>query len=362
MPVSVGDDIHLYLGPDSAAPSSTRLDDLEAAIVDFIDGATKRLDIAVQELESRPITEAILRAEIERKVSVRLVLEADYLTAKRRPKTVEAAFESAGALESNRLLAAAAMRATAWVRADFNPHIFHQKFIIRDGSAVLTGSTNFTPTGVGRAPKGGGNLNHVLTVRSVALARVYQKEFNQIKDGIFGARSALSPHPKPVVVDGVTFKVCFAPEHNPEMEIAKQINKAKERIDFAIFTFAQSSGIDDALKMAMRAGVDVSGVMDGAQANQKWAASKGLVEAGAKLWLIAKNARVNKLHHKMMAVDDRALVLGSFNYTGPANSLNDENIVVIYSEDPANPALPLIEAARDEISRIKRWHGEQMKA
>lgn len=360
MPVTVGENIRLFLGPQSAAPSSSRLDDLEAAIVDFIDGAAKRLDIAVQELESRPITEAILRAEIERKVRVRLVLEADYLTAKRPPKTVAEAFESHGAEESNRLLAAAAMRATAWVRADFNPDIFHQKFIIRDGSAVLTGSTNFTPTGVGKAP-GGGNLNHVLTVQSRALARVYQKEFDQISHGIFGMRSELTPRPNPVVVDGVTFKVCFAPEHSPEMEIAKQINKAQDRIDFAIFTFAQSSGIDDALKMAIRARVKVSGVMDAMQANQKWAAAKGLLAAGARLWSIEKSAgRVNKLHHKLMVIDDRAMVLGSFNYTHPANALNDENVVVIYCEDGANAALPMIEAARDEISRIKRWHGEPM--
>ena len=114
MPVTVGDDIKFYLGPHSVAPG---LDNLEDAIVDFIDGAEKRLDVAVQELENRRIAEALIRAEIERKVRVRLVLEADYLGAKRRPKTVAEAFESKGPEEGNRLLAAAAMRATAWVRS-----------------------------------------------------------------------------------------------------------------------------------------------------------------------------------------------------------------------------------------------------
>jgi hypothetical protein len=31
------------------------------------------------------------------------------------------------------------------------------------------------------------------------------------------------------------------------MEIMKQMLKAKDRIDFAMFTFAQSSGIDDTI-------------------------------------------------------------------------------------------------------------------
>lgn len=354
MPIAVGDHIRLYLGPDSAAPG---LDDLEAAIVDFIDGAEKWLDIAVQELESRPIAEAILRAEIERGVRVRLVLEADYLHAGRRPASVAEAFESKGPEEENRLLAAAAMRATVWVRADFNPDIFHQKFIVRDGAAVLTGSTNFTPTGVGRSPAGG-NLNHVITVASSAMAKIYAQEFAEIAKGTFGRHSAARDHPPEFVVDGVRFKVCFAPEHSPEMEIAKRINKARERIDFAIFTFAQSSAIDDALKMAMRAGVKVSGVMDGMQANQVWAASKGLLEAGADLMRVPKvHGVVNKMHHKMMVVDEETLVIGSFNYTGPANQVNDENIVVVTSDAACGAALPLIRGARGEIERIRAAHG-----
>ena len=43
-------------------------------------------------------------------------------------------------------------------------------------------------------------------------------------------------------------KPLFAPRHGPEMEIMKQMLKASESIDFAMFTFAQSSGIDDAMR------------------------------------------------------------------------------------------------------------------
>ncbi len=70
--------IELYMGPhDVGAP-----DDLEEIVIQFIDGAKKKLDIAVQEIESRPIAEAILRAH-GRRLAVRLVVESDYLSVER---------------------------------------------------------------------------------------------------------------------------------------------------------------------------------------------------------------------------------------------------------------------------------------
>ena len=164
-------------------------------------------------------------------------------------------------------------------------------------------------------------------------------------------------HPAEVDLDGVRFKVCFAPDHNPEMELAKQINKARKEIDFAIFTFSKSSALDEALIMARRAKVKVKGAMDGMQANQDWAPTQDLLNAGCKLRQVRKGGKVNKMHHKMMVVDDRALVIGSMNYTGPANKVNDENIVVISSADASGAALPLIEGARAEIRRIYKDHG-----
>ena len=75
MPMIVGN-VEFYAGPhDVGGP-----DDLEKVVVDFIDGAVKRLEIAVQELESLPIGEAIIRAR-QRKVLVKLVIEQDYLKA-----------------------------------------------------------------------------------------------------------------------------------------------------------------------------------------------------------------------------------------------------------------------------------------
>ena len=82
--------------------------------------------------------------------------------------------------------------------------------------------------------------------------------------------------------------------------------------------------------MAARAGIEVAGALEGTQGNQDWAATKGLLESNIKLRQVRKKkGKLNKLHHKLMTIDDRVMIVGSFNYTGPANNFNDENIVVI---------------------------------
>ena len=75
-------------------------------------------------------------------------------------------------------------------------------------------------------------------------------------------------------------KPLFAPRHGPEMEIMKQMIKARERVDFAMFTFAQSSGIDDTMARLVGDGLAIRGVLDRAQGAQKWAATKPLAAAG----------------------------------------------------------------------------------
>ncbi len=350
--------LKLFLGPDDVLPagSPAQLDNLEQVIVDFLDGARKSLDIAVQEVDSEPIARAIVRAQL-RKVSVKLVSEADYLTVSKAPadpfKT-----DSRASNEINRQLHVAILRSKAWVRTDFNPAIFHQKFIIRDGKAVLSGSTNFTVTDTHS------NLNHIVIVENAKIAKAYQAEFDEIRRGHFGKFNiGAEVTPVEILVDGVRVKPCFSPDHAPEMEIMKQMMKARSRIDFAIFTFANSSGIDDAMVAAKRAGVGIRGAMDGGQAAQKWAVGKGLVAEGIDVWAVPRRDKVRKLHHKLMVIDDSVTIIGSFNYTEDANRTNDENIIVLGDADlPTANQRVIAAAARAEIDRIIADHGVKIVA
>lgn len=391
MPEFAGGKIEAYVGPkDLGGP-----DDLEKAIVDFIGDANSSLDIAVQEIDSEPIAQAILDARW-RGVRVRIVLEQDYLCQKRLPddddedRPVAAAGESfeealrkwqwtatKGDLAENRRITSALLQSNVDVKADFNPEIFHQKFILRDNrpvptkkgekpkerhQALLSGSTNFTNTDCHT------NLNHLFVFHDDNICDAYQREFDEIKRGNFG-RGALGSIPRAYNLNGVPVKVLFAPDDVPEQEVIKQVLKAEEEIEFAIFTFAGSSGIDDALLMTANAGREIVGALDPTQAKASWAAPRA-----APAWLDHEKISLHlptgkkmpgfrKLHHKLMTVDRHTVVAGSFNYTAPANEYNDENLFVIgsaYEKLPKEQGGPvdmdaceeIVDYMRAEIQRI----------
>ena len=353
MPEIVGD-VELYMGPREVGGP----DDLRTAIVDFINGAKKRLDIAVQELDSLDIAEAIVRAR-QRKVQVRLVVEGDYLRA---GKVSADPWEPGGKYEINREIQNAILRTAINIRSDYNPSIFHQKFIVRDGSTLLTGSTNFTDSGTST------NLNHLVIVRSRKVANLYSREYREILQGHFGKlNEGHDVAPKDVEVSKIPIRVLFAPDHNPEMEIMKQMLKAKKRIDFAMFTFAKSSGIDDTMIALSKAGRPVRGILDKRQANQKWAATRPVRNAGARLYVAQPRGDLNKLHHKLMVIDGQVVIAGSFNYTGPATRLNDENIIILGDLETKKTKKSSIAAqkklakyALDEIDRIIKAYGKRI--
>jgi phosphatidylserine/phosphatidylglycerophosphate/cardiolipin synthase-like enzyme len=66
-----------------------------------------------------------------------------------------------------------------------------------------------------------------------------------------------------------------------------------------------------------------------------------------------------------MVLDEQIIIVGSFNYTGPANALNDENIMILGDLDSTNMnsinrQKKLAKFALDEISRIIAEQGEPM--
>ncbi|MEV6867391.1 phospholipase D-like domain-containing protein [Streptosporangium subroseum] len=367
MAAFAGNKIEAFVGPTELGAA----DSLEGVIVDFIGGAQHSLDIAVQELDSEPVAQAILDARF-RGVSVRIVLEQDYLlTAKLPVVTVRAGEDEAAArrrvqwgaepgtrsLEANRRILAALLRCGVDVKADYNPAIFHQKFVIRDyrgrtfpTSATLSGSANFTDTDCHR------NLNHIVVFHDARICNEYGTEFEQIRAGSFG-RGIHGKVPAAYNLAGIPVKVLFAPDHAPELEIMKQMLKATQRVDFAIFTFSGSSGIDDTMIALAEAKRTVTGAMDPGQGAQKWAATHDLDRAHIELYFPKRSSAFGKLHHKLMVIDETVVVAGSFNYTAPANNFNDENIFVIgspYPDLPKREGGPVDSEACAELARFFR--------
>ncbi|HSS66965.1 MAG TPA: phospholipase D-like domain-containing protein [Nocardioidaceae bacterium] len=334
--------VEFYAGPTVlGAP-----DDLEAVILEFLAGARKTLSIAVQEIDSRTLAQAIIDAKA-RGVRVRVILEGDYLV---EPHALADPWTAVvGGLEENRVIYAALLRAGIDVITDLNPAIFHQKFVVRDedldSGAVLTGSTNFTLTDTGKNDGAdpevvGNNLNHVVILRGRNATKQYLAEFERLRSGTFGdLHERHEERPAEFKLGDMRVKPLFAPQHGPEMEIMKQMLKSHARIDFAMFTFSQSSGIDDTMDRLVGPNLSIRGALDHGQGVQTWAATEPLKARGVQLYENAAGSGVRKIHHKLMVIDERLLIAGSFNYTEPATLLNDENIVVIGDlEEPAGTA------------------------
>ena len=74
----------------------------------------------------------------------------------------------------------------------------------------------------------------------------------------------------------------------------KQMQKAKRRIDFAIFTFSQSSGIDDTMITLTGAGRKIRGALDGQAANQRWQRPvPSATPARSFIWYARKASLIN---------------------------------------------------------------------
>jgi phosphatidylserine/phosphatidylglycerophosphate/cardiolipin synthase-like enzyme len=167
-------------------PELGAADDLEQVIVEFIAGAKTRLDIAVQEIDSRAIAQAILDARW-RGVRVTIFLDQDYLRSdlvgSPQAPNAHGGGESGGGvaagavahrrdrLSGDREILAALLRSDIEVKGDYNPTIFHQTFILRDydgkataTSALLSGSANFTWTDTHS------NLNNVFVFRNAYMS------------------------------------------------------------------------------------------------------------------------------------------------------------------------------------------------
>ena len=82
-----------------------------------------------------------------------------------------------------------------------------------------------------------------------------------------------------------------------------------------------------------RGGMTITGVLDPGQAARAGRRRRRLSIRNIELFYQPTKASrtLRKVHHKLMVIDERIVVAGSFNYTEPANEYNDENIFVLGS-------------------------------
>lgn len=284
-------------------------------LVEAVDSARFEVLVAAYDLDLWSVRDALIRAH-RRGVAVRVVTEGDHLMEEEIQDLVAAGIP---------------------VVADRGAGLMHQKFIVLDGSQVWTGTMNFTLNGAYR------HDNLLVMIPSRELAENYRVEFEEMFQHRLFGDDILSRTPHPLVeVDGVRVENYFSPDDGVQGAIREVLDGAVVEIDVLAFSFT-SNPLAEVLLDRADQGVKVRGVFDRSQAySQSGSEFETLMEAGLDVCL---DGGKDSMHHKVIIVDHRVVILGSYNFTFSAENRNDENVLIIH--DPR-----LAELVRGEFQRL----------
>jgi hypothetical protein len=220
---------------------------------------------------------------------------------------------------------------------DKSGQIMHNKFIVRDGASVWTGSGNFT---------NGGLLlqdNNFLTIDSPALAAAYLKTFGDLAaPGHSVSHAQGTPGtPTTVKVGGIRFTIFFSTqvvEGEPIEDAVRGHLKNAKKVR-VMSMLVSDPGILTSLQ-ALKS-KDIKGIVDPhmmknvmrkkAGQPQFWFANGDPRFVAAPSHAFIKTGDKNDfMHNKVLIIDDRVVVTGSYNLSENAE-MNDENMLIIES-------------------------------
>jgi phosphatidylserine/phosphatidylglycerophosphate/cardiolipin synthase-like enzyme len=295
---------------------------LDQQLVSVIDRAHRSIDVAIYDLDLETVTQALVRAA-RRGVRVRVVMEADTVNDLGH-RFVQQALT--------------ALRAEGIpIVADQRRGLMHHKFTVVDGEWVQTGSWNYTHSDTFRANNNG------IVIQSRALAANFSAEFEKLlgRSRSGAAKSPGVPHPV-LDVTGARVETYFSPQDRAAVHVIRWIGSARQRIRFMAFSFTHD-GIGEAVLDRWRAGVDVAGVFETSGSQTEFSELRQLREAGID---VLQDGNPWAMHHKVVVIDRRISVFGSFNFSAAGDRSNDENLLIV--DDPS-----LADAFEREYERVR---------
>jgi phosphatidylserine/phosphatidylglycerophosphate/cardiolipin synthase-like enzyme len=122
---------------------------------------------------------------------------------------------------------------------------------------------------------------------------------------------------------------CFTPGENCTAFIVRRIAWAKSELLVQAY-YLTSMPIVQAICEAKRRGVDVKLLLDKANEQPRYAETTGLLHQCSYVLI---DDKVAIAHNKVMVIDRKHVITGSFNFTPSAQERNAENVLLI----PDNP-------------------------
>lgn len=141
----------------------------------------------------------------------------------------------------------------------------------------------------------------------------------------------------------------FSPDGGCTRAVTSEIAAARHSIHLQGFTFT-SPEIAAALTDAHRRGVDVQLLLDAGAAADYRTQVQQLHQAGIPVYVDSKHAAA---HSKVVLVDTRSLITGSFDFTPAAETDNAENLLILHDQ-------PRLQSAYENNFRSHLSHSEPL--
>jgi len=188
--------------------------------------------------------------------------------------------------------------------------LMHHKFCVFDDEIITTGSYN---------PGESKKRDNQLIITSKALSKNYNQEILFLETN----KETKTPHQE-ITFNNRTIKNYFCPRDSCKEKILVELEKARESIKFMTFTFTDKD-IASKILEKNETGADVKGIIEDFQNKKEWVYP--LFENNTVIL-----ATTITQHNKLFIIDDKILITGSYNPTNAANTINNENIIII--EEP----------------------------
>ncbi len=285
--------------PDAADASGGVDGPLSAAIV----AARESVDVAITSLGLNTIVQALIRAH-SRGVPVRVVMETDNVADRLNPQELK--------------------DAGIPLVDDRREGTMHNSFLVIDGKEVWTGSMEYTSSGVFR------EHNNLVRIFSEEVAANYSKEFEEMfVNDQFGANAVPdTPNPR-VTIQDIQVETYFSPDDITVTRLVQLLSEAQESIYFLAYSFT-SDDIGTVMRRMAEQGVTVAGVLESSPLNLESTSEYAeFQQAGLDVRLGNPSALIN---HKVIIIDNRIVVTGSYDFTNRSETENDENLLIVHSE------------------------------
>jgi phosphatidylserine/phosphatidylglycerophosphate/cardiolipin synthase-like enzyme len=227
--------------------------------------------------------------------------------------------------------------------------IMHNKFVLIDANSadandptVWTGSSDWGVT------QFNSSANNTIIIQDASLALAYTAEFNMMWGSTgslpdaslskFGPdKTDLGSHA--FTIEGAQIELYFSPSDGTNTHIQSAISSANTDMYFGMYTFTDNS---DASLIASKynSGVYVAGI-DDSYSNSYGPYTTFTNNLGSNFKVYTESGSVI-YHNKFLIVDpsdkcsDPLVLTGSHNWTQSANTVNDENTLIIHNDTAAN--------------------------